>query len=454
MHTRLNRIAQTGLWGGLALVISAAQAGIVVSDDPEHKNIDTSKQVIDGQSPDDTSQPDYEQTRLWANPDYTKSTANAQGAAWVKVPHPIDPRYHALPVGLALGHGERHVSGTQVFLLSENLQGAFKGTPRVFLSSFEGGRLNWNNDASYDFWQDDWPNAEAVGSEPDGTFWVLAKDGRMARTRLLDINNHEQKQIANPTTIPGRASALFTGPNGNVWHLSQQRVNEGGYNMYRFDQRTPKQWVQVRGQATKVALGSGGNVWHMNSLGRMYRSSNNGASWTQVRGEASDIAVAPDGTAYHLSKVKVDDGGHALYRSTNNGAGWQKMPGTFKAIAVSANGTVWAIDDFGGLYREGSKPLAYNPTGWICPQGFRRNEGRSNYGPLACEGHRYKKGYVYCATNPAILFQSESTLVKDVLRAGCTVDCTGDFIPNDEAPFDSDQSCIIRRYKPRFNTGA
>lgn len=156
---------------------------------------------------------------------------------------------------------------------------------------------------------------------------------------------------------PGKASKVFGGPGGELWHLSERRVGPGGYAMYRWN---GSGWSQVGGEAAELAIAGNGVVWHISESGRMYKSTNNGANWQRVGGQAADIDISRDGqTVWHTTWAEVKPGVSAIYGSNDGGNTWKAFQGTAQRLALTHNGEPWHVGGGGSVWA--AEKLGYQP---------------------------------------------------------------------------------------------
>ena len=125
--------------------------------------------------------------------------------------------------------------------------------------------------------------------------------------------------------MPGRATDIGIGANGDVWVIGTDVINSN-HGIYKWN---GTQWVKYPGAAVRIDVGPNGAPWVVNAAGDIYKFTNN--SWHQLPGKAKDISVGVDGTPWIIGTDNTL-GGHGIYRW--NGSNWARIPGGATAISV------------------------------------------------------------------------------------------------------------------------
>jgi hypothetical protein len=142
--------------------------------------------------------------------------------------------------------------------------------------------------------------------------------------------------------VPGEASAIAVGANGDVWAIGTIRES-GGYGVYHWD---GLQFEKAKGIAgVRVAVDRRGFPWVVDSFNNVRRW--NGRYWQNLPGWGKDVAVGANGTVWSVGL----EGGLYEFR----GARFEKrFPGRFERIGVAPDGEPWPIDEKQELVRPGA----------------------------------------------------------------------------------------------------
>lgn len=178
-------------------------------------------------------------------------------------------------------------------------------------------------------------------------------------------NNTQVSPNPTPVTSPNSVAAKSLGQardidakNGVVWIIGTNAV-PGGYGIYKFNGSS---WMQIDGGATRIAVDNSGNPWIINSVGTIFRRTND--AWTEIPGMrdtfAADIAVAGNGNVWVVTT------GGLVSRWT--GSGW--TPGRAlqakQVIALPNSNAIQIVENGGKRWTgesEDSWLIANDPTG-------------------------------------------------------------------------------------------
>jgi hypothetical protein len=145
--------------------------------------------------------------------------------------------------------------------------------------------------------------------------------------------------------VPGEASAIAVGADGDVWAIGTIRES-GGYGVYHWD---GAQFAKAAGIAgVRIAVDPRGFPWVVDSFNNVRRWT--GRHWENLPGWGKDVGIGANGSVW---SVGLEGGLNEL-----RGARFEKRyPGRFERIAVAPDGEPWPIDERLQLVRRG-------PTGF------------------------------------------------------------------------------------------
>jgi hypothetical protein len=145
--------------------------------------------------------------------------------------------------------------------------------------------------------------------------------------------------------VPGQASAIDIGANGQVYVLGSGSV-PGGHPIFRYNQ-TSNDWTQLPGGATSIAVDPQGDPYVLNSAGNVFHWARSRNDWDVLSGLGTAIDVGADGSVW-LVGVLQRAGGHPIYRYT--GGNWQDVGGGGVGIGVDPNGEPWLVNSDGFVF--------------------------------------------------------------------------------------------------------
>jgi hypothetical protein len=150
---------------------------------------------------------------------------------------------------------------------------------------------------------------------------------------LLFFLSAGQALAAEWEQVPGEASAIAIGANGEVWAVSGSLREPGGYAVYHWN---GERFARVPGAAAvRIAVDPFGNPWVVDSFNNLVHWS--GGAWQKVRGSAKDVGIGADGSVWTVGI----EGGLYQYRAGNLE---KRFPGNFVRVAVDSSGEPWPID--------------------------------------------------------------------------------------------------------------
>ncbi|MGO8960359.1 MAG: hypothetical protein ACLQFR_23750, partial [Streptosporangiaceae bacterium] len=118
------------------------------------------------------------------------------------------------------------------------------------------------------------------------------------------------------TRMPNAPSArvISVGADGSVWIVSDTKVNQAGYALYKYDGNF--KWTREPGAAVDIAVGPHGNPWILSASHRIFRW--NGKKYVRLPGTAEDIAVGSVGQPWILGLPKLPPYGYPVYVLIDN----------------------------------------------------------------------------------------------------------------------------------------
>jgi hypothetical protein len=141
--------------------------------------------------------------------------------------------------------------------------------------------------------------------------------------------------------VPGEASAIAVGANGDVWAIGTIRES-GGYGVYRWD---GAQFAKAKGIAgVRIAVDPRGFPWVVDSFNNVRRW--NGRYWQNLPGWGMDVAIGANGAVWSVGL----EGGLHEFRGTRFE---KRYPGRFERVGVTPEGEPWPIDEKRELFRPG-----------------------------------------------------------------------------------------------------
>lgn len=196
-----------------------------------------------------------------------------------------------------------------------------------------------------------------IGVDPQGAAWVVNAQGKVMHydgSRWVSINEAVAIMTGSKWIYVNGVVAkdIGVGANGKVWILGTG-AHGGDNNILR---RDGELWVLIPGNATRIAVGPDGNAWIVSASGAVYRYHGNDllakTTWEAVPGVvAQDISVGADGTVVvvdsHGEILRLKVGQHAAYT-------WEKVSpddsARFKAVSVGRFGKhMWGVTSTGGV---------------------------------------------------------------------------------------------------------
>jgi len=117
-----------------------------------------------------------------------------------------------------------------------------------------------------------------------------------------------------------------------------------------------------------LAVNNAGDVFAGSYVGRIYRSTDNGASWKLILMRTGNDSIPSIITSFAFDNggtMFVGTGGRGLFRSPDNGNTWDEMTlGTtspyVSSIIIDQHGTVFIGTHGGGIYRSGNGGLTWH----------------------------------------------------------------------------------------------
>ena len=109
-------------------------------------------------------------------------------------------------------------------------------------------------------------------------------------------------------TMPGKATDIAVGANGDVWVIGIDRV-AGGSSIFRW---TGGSWQVVPGGAVRIEVDARGTPWVINSEGRIFRRTRD--DWQLLPGLARDIGIGGNGAVWVVG-VTPTPGGYEVAAS-------------------------------------------------------------------------------------------------------------------------------------------
>ena len=159
----------------------------------------------------------------------------------------------------------------------------------------------------------------------------------------------------NAQTVPGTASDIDVGVNGEVWLIGTDAV-PGGFGIYKLGwDNAGRARIKVDGAAVRVAVDNDGEPWVVNSSGEIYRRQKN--AWTGLQNvKARDIEIDNKGIVW----IADSDGN---VRRRNADGSWVTIGTNMdaKRIAVDVIGVPWIINNNNSLlWRQNEKWVSFN----------------------------------------------------------------------------------------------
>lgn len=108
-------------------------------------------------------------------------------------------------------------------------------------------------------------SAVKIAVDPSDVPWIINK-----QNQIFKYNG------STWTLMPGSATDIAIGGDGNVYMLGSTLLGTTGYGIYKW---TGSSWTQLNGSAVQIAVTNSGTVWVVNALGMIFRLE--GEHWIQ-----------------------------------------------------------------------------------------------------------------------------------------------------------------------------
>ncbi|HBI14961.1 MAG TPA: hypothetical protein DDY20_05530 [Desulfobulbaceae bacterium] len=219
-------------------------------------------------------------------------------------------------------------------------------------------------------------------SDSTGASFYAGSEGYLERTSNHGASWLQSNSLGYPHAVndifidPNNASILYvtTRSPGDVYKSSNKgatltAITPSGTD---FDFNA----VVVNPDNSNIIFAGGGNFFGAGGLGKLYKSTNGGASWSPVLENVTvnALAIDPDDSNIIYSGCGYSGGtGVPLYKSTNGGASWQEsfegIPGKPVHYGVwgSGAGDVYFLRHTGSIPKGGEDDMNithYGPSGW------------------------------------------------------------------------------------------
>lgn len=185
--------------------------------------------------------------------------------------------------------------------------------------------------------------------------------------RFLSPNDIERiKYLYDPTTrrywqqLPGKATDIGVGANGDVWIIGTNLVNlVGGFGIWRLNNNDT--WTPVDGYGKRIAVAPNGDPWMVNGFNEIYRRSGN--VWNRMPGAAIDIGIGVNGHVWVVGTNQTGQGGFGIHKW--NGNNWDPVGAGAIRIAVDQNGVPWTVNSMRQIHRRDGNGWTLMPGGAV-----------------------------------------------------------------------------------------
>jgi len=127
--------------------------------------------------------------------------------------------------------------------------------------------------------------------DPQGNPWVINTKNLIYKRD----NNGGWKRV------PGRATDIGIGANGQVFVISVNKVR-GGRGLWKWN-NTARRWSKFSGGGIRVDVDAKGNPWVIDTQDILKRWT--GKKWESLPGKGNEFSIGPDGDVMAIANKKI-----------------------------------------------------------------------------------------------------------------------------------------------------